>query len=117
MNPPCECNCGSGAIIEHTEGYKDEFLVAVTPEKNTWTPTNEQLFTLIDKWFESEDAEFGDAHYGRMMPFFYVALIAIGEEEKAHAACNKEGYQAIQHFQQCVDDHRDEIIEALKNEL
>lgn len=108
------CNCNNVDIV-HTDGYKDEYLVEVqfSDSTDSWAPTNEDIFQMIDLWFESEDAEFGDG-YGRWMPMFYVGLIAIGETEKAQAAYGKRGYEAVEHFEQCVEDHGEEIIEQIK---
>jgi hypothetical protein len=104
------------ADIYHTTGYKDDYMVTVEFDEpqDSWNPTNDQIFRWIRLWFESEDHEFGDG-YGRWMPFFYIALIAIGEEEKAQEAYGLRGTEALDHFRDCLDEHRGEVIEALES--
>jgi len=106
--------CNGEAKIYHTSGYKDSFLVQIAIGNETWNPTNQELFTLVDLWFQSEDHEFGGG-YGRWMPFFYLGLIAIGQEQKAFEAYEKRGKDAVTHFEQCVDEHGDELIEHIEN--
>lgn len=102
------------ADLRFEEGYKDEFKVVVEPENETWEPTMDEIFEWIRMWFRAEDEAFPDG-YGSQMPFFYVALIAIGEQEAAEEAINLEGGDALDHFRDCLDEHRDEVIEYIEN--
>lgn len=99
--------------INHEEGYKDDKKVVVR-EDSPWAPTNEELFQLIDLWFEAEEYEFGDG-YGCLMPLFYVCLIALGHEEKAYEAYGKRGTEAVEHFDNAVEQHADEVIAAIES--
>lgn len=107
----CTRETNGDAKIGHVTGYKDDYKVEVElPEgENIWSPTNDQIFKWITLWFQSEDHEFGDG-YGRWMPFFYVSLIALGYEDKAFEAYQKRGYDAVRYFEDCVDEHADELI-------
>lgn len=103
------------ADIRFEEGYKDEWKVVVEPEGETWEPRNDEVFEWIRMWFHAEDQAFPDG-YGSAMPYFYIGLIAIGEEEKAMEAVDLEGREALEHFRECIREHRDDIIEALPEE-
>lgn len=98
----------SNAELRFETGYKDDKKVVVDAD-GSWAPTNKELFTLIEMWFEAEDAWFGDG-YGSTMPWFYVSLIALGESHAAQAAYQKEGYAAIEHFHECIDEYGDDVI-------
>lgn len=98
--------------INHTTGYKDDYRVEVDVD-GPWHPRNDELFELADLWFEAEDHEFGDG-YGRWMPWFYFSLVALGEKEKAMNAHGKEGFEAMQYFEELVDEHGDELIEEIE---
>jgi len=66
------------ADIVHEEGYKDEFKVTVyNNDKEGWSPTNRDLFELVEKIFESEEQEFGDG-YGNRWLWFYMSMIMLG---------------------------------------
>lgn len=98
--------------IYHTTGYKDDYRVTVDVE-TPWHPTNDEIFRLIKLWFEAEDASFSDG-YGRLMPFFYICLIAIGEEEKAMEAIDEEGAEAVRHFHRVADEHADDVVDQIE---
>jgi len=100
------------ADICFREGYKDEYKFVVEGEDFEWAPPTDELFELVKKWFEAEDQGFPDG-YGAAMPYFYLGLIAIGEHEKANKAHELEGREALEHFRECVDEHRDEIIDYI----
>lgn len=109
-----KCTCSESDVsIVHTDGYKDEYMVEVEFGVDAWAPTNEDIFNLIQLWFEAEDYEFGDG-YGRWMPMFYVGLIALGYEEKAFEAYGKRGFDAVTHFEKCVEEHGDELIAEIQ---
>lgn len=101
--------------IEHVTGYKDDYKVEVSFDepRECWNPTNEQIFKWIELWFESEDYEFGDG-YGRWMPFFYIGVIALGNPEVAQEAYGKRGHDALNHFEDSVEEHADDLIEQLE---
>ena len=103
------------AKIEHQTGYKDDYKVVVTCHDTEWGPTNEELFTLVKLWFESEDHEFGENGYGCKMPWFYLSLIMVGEPEKAFKAYQKRGWNAKTYFEKQVKEHGDEIKQVIND--
>lgn len=99
------------ADIRHETGYKDDYKVVVDAN-GEWAPTNEEIFTLIEKWFEAEEQAFGGG-LGKRMPLFYVNLIALGYSGKAQRACRLEGRAAKEHFERCYAKHRTELSNYL----
>lgn len=99
--------------IYHTRGYKDDMMVEIDTGDDLWHPTMEELFKMMKLWFESEDFEFGDG-YGRAMPWFYISMVAIGEEEAAYEAYQKRGWDAVTYFEECVEEHADEVMEMVQ---
>lgn len=98
--------------IRHETGYKDDYKVVVDKE-TPWSPTNKELFQLIDKIFESERYEFDDGYDCRWL-WFYISLIMMGEEQKAYEAYGLRGYNALTHFEASVKEHADDLIEELE---
>lgn len=99
--------------IVHEQGYKDAYKVTVKNIDGEWSPTNKELFKLCEKIFESEEHEFGDG-YGNRWLWFYMSLIMLGEENKAYEAYGLRSYNALEHFEQSVKQHADDIIEILE---
>lgn len=100
--------------IRHETGYKDDYKVTVELDNGkTWSPTNKELFKLVDKTFQSEEHEFGDG-YGNRWLWFYLSMIMLGKEEKAYTAYGLRGGNAIQHFEKTVQENADELIEEIE---
>jgi len=101
--------------IVHEEGYKDQYKVSIKFDDGdfSWSPTNQHLFKLTEKVFESEEHEFGDG-YGSRWLWFYMSLIMLGEEQKAYQAYGLRGINALNHFEKSVDKYADDIIETLE---
>jgi len=103
------------ADIVHEEGYKDEYKVTVyNNDKEGWSPTNRDLFELIEKIFESEEQEFGDG-YGNRWLWFYTSMIMLGKEQKAYEAYGLRGRDAVCHFEKTVEENVDEVIKVLED--
>lgn len=101
--------------ICHVDGYKNSFKVQVSfdEDRTEWSPTSEQLFELVELWFESEDHEFGDGGYGHHMLWWYMSLIALGEGDVAYDAYQRRGFSALKHFEDSLDEYGDELMEIL----
>lgn len=101
--------------IEHQTGYKNEYQVTVTFDegRTEWSPTNEQLFELVELFFESEDHEFGDGGYGHHLLWWYISLIAMGEGDVAYDAYNRRGFSALKHFEDSLEEYGDRLMETL----
>jgi len=106
------------ADIVHETGYKDDYKVAIYHENlasdEGWAPTNQEIFTLLDKVFQSEEHEFGDG-YGNKWLWFYISMIMLGKEDKAYEAYGLRGYKALAHFENVVEENADELIEILED--
>jgi len=105
------------ADIVHEEGYKDAYKVTAYLDEDHetgWSPTNYELFELIDKIFESEEHEFGDG-YGNRWLWFYMSMIMLGEEDKAFEAYGLRGFKALAHFEKTVEEYADDMIEVLED--
>lgn len=99
--------------IIHEEGYKDEYKVTVKNQDVEWSPTNQQLFTLVEKMFESEEHEFEDG-YGCRWLWFYMSTIMLGKPGKAKEAYGLRGKNALKHFEETVKEHGDEVIKVVE---
>jgi len=99
--------------IVHEEGYKDEYKVTVYQSDEGWSPTNQELFELVDKMFQSEEHEFGDG-YGNRWLWFYISMIMMGKENKAYEAYGLRGRDALCHFEKTVEENADKLIEEIE---
>jgi len=106
--------------IVHEEGYKDDYKVTVKLDDGSeWSPTNKELFRLVDKVFQPEEYEFGDG-FGNKMLWYYISMIMIGKEDLAYDAYGLRGGEAIDHFEHSIEENAGEVIEvveALKKEF
>jgi len=102
-------------VIEHRTGRKDDFKVVIEFDepREQWNPTNEEVFKWLDLFFTSEDYEFGEGGYGRWVPWYYITMIVMGYEDVAYDAYGKRGYDALEHFEDAVDEHADEVLEEI----
>ena len=99
--------------IVHETGYKDDYKVTVYNDDEGWSPTNRDLFELVEKMFQSEEKEFGDG-YGNRWLWFYISMIMMGKENKAKEAYGLRGFDAVCHFEKTVEKHADELIEEIE---
>lgn len=102
-----------GTEIVHEEGYKDEYKVTVYQDDEAWSPTNRELFELVDKIFQSEEHEYGDG-YGNRLLWFYLSMIMMGDEEKAYEAYGLRGMDALCHFEKTVEENADRLIDEIE---
>jgi len=100
--------------IIHETGYKDDYKVTVKNiSGEEWSPTNQELFKLCEKIFESEEQEFGSG-YGNQWLWFYMSTIMLGEENVAYEAYGLRGGNAVAHFEKTVEKYGDELIETIE---
>jgi len=108
---------GSPNIV-HEEGNFDEFLLSFywargDGERVKWSPKNEEIFQMLEMWFQSEDEGY-EGGYGSMWQLFFIALTRLEGREAALENNQLSGWDAKEHFLEQVVNHGDEVLAEIE---
>lgn len=67
--------------IVHEEGRFDEFLLSFYWDSGEggrvkWSPKNEEIFQMLEMWFQSEDEGY-DGGYGSLCQLFFIKQVSL----------------------------------------
>lgn len=104
--------------IAHEEGSFDEFLLSFywddgSDERLKWSPKNEEIFLMLEMWFQSEDEGY-EGGYGSMWQLFFIALTRLEGRDEALENNQLSGWDAKEHFLKEVVDHGDEVVAKMQ---
>lgn len=104
--------------IVHEDGRFDEFLLSFywdngDEETIKWSPKNEEIFQMLEMWFESEDEGYENG-YGSMWQLFFIALTRLEGCNAALENNSLSGWEAKQHFLEQVAEHGDDVVTEMQ---
>lgn len=104
--------------IVHEEGRFDEFLLSFywdngDEERVKWSPKNEEIFQMLEMWFQSEDEGY-EGGYGSMWQLFFIALTRLEGRDAALENNQLRGRDAKEHFLEQVVEHGDEVVAEMQ---
>jgi len=62
-----------------------------------WSPKNEEIFQMLEMWFQSEDEGY-EGGYGGMWQLFFIALTRTEDRDAALENNQLSGWDAKEHF-------------------